>query len=277
MNYSEAFCNAEYNPRPAVANHLAIMEGWKNKSMIARTQSECLIDLTYGPDIDERVDVFLTKKSNAPCLIFIHGGYWRASDKSEFSFIAKAIADAGANVFVVNYGLAPRVTLETIIQQIHRATQWVFEHAQDYGANPQELYLSGHSAGGHMTAMMLCSSWKTQPNLKIKGGFSISGLYDLEPLIYASFLNPILQLDLVSAKAMSPIHQQLKPEIPFWTCVGGDESSEFHRQNQLIATTWLDSFRGDIAMPHHNHFSIMDAMADTSTPLFQGIIKMLRL
>jgi len=277
MNYSEAFCNAEYNPRPVVADHLEIMDGWKNKSVVARAQSNCLIDLAYGSDNDERVDIFLTKKKNAPCLIFIHGGYWRASDKTEFSFIAKAYADAGATVFVVNYGLAPRLKLEMIIQQIHRATQWVYEHAKEYGANPEELYLSGHSAGGHMTTMMMCSSWNKQPNLKIKGGFSISGLYDLEPLIYASFINPVLQLDLVCAKALSPIYQQLKPSIPFWTCVGGDESSEFHRQNKLIAATWPDSFQGDIVMPRHNHFTIMDAMADTSTPLFQGIIKMLNL
>ena len=277
MKYSEAFCNAEYNPRSAVVNHLEIMDGWKNKSLVARAQSECLIDMAYGPDIDERLDIFLTKKENAPCLMFIHGGYWRASDKSEFSFIAKSYADAGATVFVVNYGLAPRLKLEMIIQQIHRATQWVYEHAQEYGANPQELYLSGHSAGGHMTTMMLCSQWKGQPHLKIKGGFSISGLYDLEPLIDASFINTILQLDLVSAKAMSPIHQLLKPTIPLWTCVGGDESREFHRQNKIIATTWPDSFRGSIAMPHHNHFSIMDAMGDPSTPLFQDVLKMLNL
>ncbi len=277
MNYSEAFCNAQYNPRATVANHLEIMDGWKNKSILAREHSECVIDIAYGQDIGERLDIFLTNKKNAPCFVFIHGGYWRASDKSEFSFIAKAIADLGATVFVVNYGLAPRITLETIIQQIHRATQWIYQHAQEYGANPQELYLSGHSAGGHLTAMMMASTWLDYPNLSITGALSISGLYDLEPLVHASFLNSVLQIDVQRAKAMSPIYQNPKDSIPLWTCVGGEESSEFHRQNQLIAHSWKKCFRGDIAMPTYNHFSIMDAMADSSTPLFQGVKNMLNL
>jgi arylformamidase len=275
--FSEAFCNAQYNPRDLVPNHLEIMNGWKTKSAIAREKSKCFLNIAYGSDVDETLDIFLSKNKNSPCLVFIHGGYWRASDKSEFSFIAAEFAKAGATVFVVNYALAPRVTMEKIVAQIHLATQWIFKHAAQYGANPEKIYVSGHSAGGHLTTMMMTSTWDKYPNSLIKGGLSISGLYDLEPLVQASFLNTILKLDPVRARNLSPAFKNPQGQIPLWTCVGGDESSEFHRQNQLIAQAWPMHFQEDIPMPGNNHFTIMDAMADHSSPLHQGILKMLKL
>jgi arylformamidase len=253
------------------------MDAWKEKSFEARKSSPCILDIPYGKDADETFDVFLTPNYNAPCLMFIHGGYWRASDKSEFSFIAKEFAAAGAVVFVVNYALAPRVNLETIIEQIHSATVWIYEHAEDYGGNPNALYLSGHSAGGHLTAMMMTSTWSGHSNTLIQGGLSISGLHDLEPLVHASFLNPVLQLDIDRAKAMSPALKKPNGHIPLWTCVGGDESNEFHRQNQLIAKNWSENFQRDIPMPGKNHFTIMDAMADKNSALHQAVLKMLNL
>ena len=275
MILTEAFCNEQYNPRLSVKNHLEIMQGWQRKSEYARATWECRLDVPYGPDQDEKLDVFLAPQPDAPCLIFIHGGYWRASDKSEFSFIAKAFARAGVTVFALNYGLAPRVTLETIVSQIETGLKWVYDNAYLYGANAEQLYISGHSAGGHLTAMMMTKSWPEKKDSIIKGAITLSGLFDLEPLVQASFLNTVLQLDVQRAQQLSPIRFRPGQHIPFWTCVGGDESEEFHRQNALIAKAWSDHFQGDISMPNCNHFSLMDALAEPDSEIHQAILKII--
>jgi len=274
--FTEEFCNQQYNPRLSVKNHLEIMQGWQRKSEYARATWECYLDVVYGPDQDEKLDVFIASQPDAPCLIFIHGGYWRGSDKSEFSFIAKSFAKSGATVFLLNYGLAPRVTLETIVSQVHKGVQWVYDNAHQYGGNPEQLYLTGHSAGGHLTAMMMTQSWKNRQDSIIKGAITLSGLFDLEPLVQASFLNTILQLDITRARQLSPINISPLKDIPFWTCVGGDESEEFHRQNQLIAKTWPEHFQGDISMPKCNHFDLMDALAQPDSKIYQAVLGMLK-
>ncbi len=277
MIFTEEYCNQQYNPRLSVKNHLEIMQGWQRKSEYARMTWDCKLDVAYGTDQDEKLDIFIAPQPDAPCLIFIHGGYWRGSDKSEFSFIAKAFAKAGATVFLLNYGLAPRVTLETIVSQVQRGVQWVYDNAHQYGANAQQLYLTGHSAGGHLTAMMMTQSWADQPNSIIKGAITLSGLFDLEPLVQASFLNTVLQLDTPRAQQLSPIHFRPLKNIPFWTCVGGDESEEFHRQNELIAKTWPDNFQGDISMPGCNHFDLMDVFSQPESALYNATLKMLQI
>ena len=277
MSNTESFFNQEYNPRLSVLDHLDIMQGWQQKSEYARANAHCLLDIAYGSDQDERIDLFFADKKNSPCLIFIHGGYWRGSDKSEFSFIAKEFASRGIHVFVMNYGLAPRVDLETIVEQVRRGTQWVFDHAASYGANPLELYITGHSAGGHLAAMMMTQSWNHQEKSIIKGALPISGLFDLEPLIQASFIQPILQLDQDRARRLSPIYKKPFGTIPFWTCVGGDESSAFHSQSQLLAKAWTDSFQGVIPMPNYNHFTVMDELANPRSALHQAVLKMMNL
>jgi len=277
MIYTEEFCNQQYNPRLSVKNHLDIMQGWQRKSEYARATWECFLDVVYGPDQGEKLDVFIASQQNAPCLVFIHGGYWRASDKSEFSFIAKAFAKAGATVFLLNYGLAPRVTLETIVSQVQRGIQWVYDNASQYGGNAEQLFLTGHSAGGHLTAMMMAKSWAHQQGSIIKGAITLSGLFDLEPLVQASFLNTVLQLDIPRAQQLSPIQFRPLNNIPFWTCVGGDESAEFHRQNELIAKIWPENFQGDISMPGCNHFDLMDAFAQPESGLYQTVLKMLQI
>jgi arylformamidase len=276
MKHSEDFYNQEYNPRLSVVNHLDIMQGWQTKSELARASSQCLLDVAYGPDQDEKLDLFLASQKGAPCLLFIHGGYWRASDKSEFSFIAKAFVQAGANVFVINYGLAPRLQLEEIVLQIQRATEWVRDHATQYDADATKIYMTGHSAGGHLASMMTTIE-PDSPRPMIQGVLSISGLYDLTPLVSASFLNTVLKLDITRAQALSPVLKKSNPKIPFWTCVGGDESSEFHRQNQMIAQAWPDNFQADIPMPGHNHFDLMDALAQPSSEIHKAIVRMIRL
>jgi arylformamidase len=125
--------------------------------------------------------------------------------------------------------------------------------------------------------MMMTKSWENQQDSMIKGAITLSGLFDLEPLVQASFLNTVLQLDISRAQQLSPIHYRPFNNTPFWTCVGADESAEFHRQNELIATTWPENFQGDISMPGCNHFDLMDAFAKPESEVHQATLKMLEI
>jgi arylformamidase len=143
------------------------------------------------------------------------------------------------------------------------------------------LYVAGHSAGGHLVAMMMSALWaafdKSLPKDLWKGGIAISGLYDLRPMMQVDFLQPDLRLDEASALKLSPAYMAPATRAPVLTAVGGDESSEFHRQNALLRSRWKSTVVGDVTMPGRNHFSILDAFAEPSSPLFAGARRLMKL
>ena len=128
-------------------------------------------------------------------LVFIHGGYWRALDKADHSFIAPALTQAGACVVVPNYTLCPAATIPQIALQMVEALAWTWRHIAEYGGNPQRITVAGHSAGGHLAALLLTCGWKDYaPDLPpdlIRNALSISGLYDLEPIRRTPFLSDL--------------------------------------------------------------------------------------
>jgi arylformamidase len=239
------------------------------------------LDLRYGDMPGETLDLFPARKGDGTCLMFIHGGYWRALDKKDFSFLAPAWVDAGVSLAVVNYDLSPKVSMETIVQQMLRASRWLWLHAEDHGMDQDRLYVSGHSAGGHLTAMMMCAQWPTfdarLPKDLWKGGLAVSGLYDLAPLMQVGFLQQDLRLDESSATKLSPAYMSPATRAPVMTCVGGNESGEFLRQNRLLGERWRAAFAGDIAAPGKHHFSVCDMLADRSSPLFQAALRLMKL
>jgi arylformamidase len=213
--------------------------------------------------------------------MFIHGGYWRALDKKDFSFLAPSWVDGGVSLAIVNYDLCPQVSLDEIVRQMLRASRWLWLHAEDYGMDQDRLYVGGHSAGGHLTAMMMSALWPVfDPELPKdlwKGGLAISGLYDLRPLLHVDFLQQDLKLDEESAVRLSPAFIPPATRAPVMTCAGGNESGEFRRQNAILGERWRGAFAGDIAMPGKNHFSVMDSLADQSSALFSGARRLMKL
>jgi arylformamidase len=173
------------------------------------------------------------------------------------------------------------VTLEEIVRQMLRASRWLWLHAEDYGMDQDRLYVSGHSAGGHLTAMLMSALWPVfdarLPKDLWKGGLAISGLYDLRPLLQVDWLNADLKLDEAAALKCSPAFLPPATRAPVMTCVGGDESSEFLRQNALLGERWRAAFAGDIPMPGTNHFSVLDGLAQRSSALFEGARRLMKL
>lgn len=271
----------EYNNRELVPDHGEYFARWKADSERARGTMACKLDLHYGDGSGETVDLFPARKGDGTCMMFIHGGYWRALDKADFSFLAPAWVDSGVSLAVVNYDLCPKVTIEEIVRQMLRASRWLWLHAEDYGMDQDRLYVSGHSAGGHLTAMMMAAVFpafdKRLPKDLFKGGLAISGIYDMRPLIGIDFLQPDLRLDDESAWRLSPAYLPPATRAPVMTSVGGAESSEFRRQNALLGQRWKGAFAGDIGMPGKNHFSVVDGLADQASPLFRGARRLMKL
>jgi arylformamidase len=271
----------EYNNRELVPEHARFFARWKDDSARARSTMTCKLDLRYGDAPGETVDLFPARKGDGSCMMFIHGGYWRALDKSDFSFLAPAWVDSGVSLAVVNYDLCPRVTIDEIVRQMLRASRWLWLHAEDYGMDQDRLYVSGHSAGGHLAAMMMAAVFPVfdarLPKDLFKGGLAVSGIYDMRPLIGIDFLQPDLRLDEDSAWRLSPAYLPPATRAPVMTSVGGAESGEFRRQNALLGQRWRPVFAGDVAMPGKNHFSVVDGLAEQSSPLFRGARRLMKL
>ncbi|MBT9493314.1 MAG: alpha/beta hydrolase [Paucibacter sp.] len=278
---SPAWFDQQYNNRARVADSADILDRWGRASKLVREQSPCLLDLAYGEAQTERLDVFTTHVPNAPVMVFLHGGYWRALDKSDCSFLASSFVDEGAMVVIPNYSLCPTVGMERIPLQLVQALAWVWRHAAEHGGDPMRVILVGHSAGGHLACMLNCCDWKAVapdlPHHLIKGVLAISGIYDLSPLRQAPFLQVDLKLDADTVRRLSPA-QFPAPEAPVYAIVGAQESDEFKRQNRLIRQAWgrrVVPICEEI--PGCNHFDILHELADPQSRSHQLARRLLEL
>jgi acetyl esterase/lipase len=177
--YTAEYCEREYNARAMIPDHPRIFADWAERGAATRRQRAGLLDLPYGEAAAERLDLFPTRRESAPLLVYIHGGYWRSLDKSDFSWVAPPFVDHGIAVAVVNYGLAPGTPIEEMVRQMLRALAWLYRKADDLGFDPQRMHVAGHSAGGHLAAMMLAALWprydEDLPEDLVKGVLGVSG------------------------------------------------------------------------------------------------------
>jgi arylformamidase len=270
--YTAEKLERQYNARAAVPDCEKIFAEWRTRSADYRKRGLCELDVAYGSSTSETVDLFLPNQSNTPVVVFIHGGYWRSMDKSDFSYLAEGLVDRGALVAVVNYGLCPAVTMDDIVRQMQTACEWLYRHCRKYGGDPNSIHVSGHSAGGQLTALLMATAWPSlSPDLPaglVKSGLPISGLFELEPMLYLP-LNRDLRLDQESAHRNSPALLQPRTNAVLSIVVGGAESGEFRRQSYDFAKNWgAQGARTEyVEMSGLNHFTILDQMKNTDNPL----------
>ncbi|HEX8471983.1 MAG TPA: alpha/beta hydrolase [Brevundimonas sp.] len=255
---------AEYNNRAAVPDHPMVMARWKADAEAARA-AHPPVEIAYGPGEREVMDVF-DAGPEAPVVVFIHGGYWQALDKSWFSWIAPALLSHGVSVAIPSYDLCPTVRLGRIVEQMRAVTILLRERT---GKRP---VVTGHSAGGHLSACMLSEG-------KASGAVAISGVFDLRPLIETS-INTALGLYANEAAALSPIFWPAPnggaPGGTELDCIVGAETSEFIRQSRDMADVW--SAKGADtrfeALDGLNHVTILDPLADPDSGLVKRIVEM---
>ena len=264
--HDDAWHDGQYNNRARVPEAPQILERWARASEHARRGMTAVLDERYGAMAGESLDVFPARASDSPVLVFIHGGYWRALGKADHSFVAPAFVQAGAMVVVPDYDLCPSVGIETIALQTTRALEWVWRNASRFGGDPSRIVVAGHSAGGHLAAMLLSCRWKQVaedlPQRLVSAALSLSGLFDLEPIRRTPFLQGDLRLTPAAVRRLSPAFFP-RPRGPLAALVGADESEEFLRQNQLIRDQWGPSTVPVCeSLPDCNHFTVMHDLVD---------------
>lgn len=277
-----AWLDEQYNNRERVPEHPEIFARWSEASAEVRRAAPRALDVRYGEGDGGTLDVFPAAAPGAPVLVFIHGGYWRSLDKSDFSFVAPSFTADGAMVVVPNYALCPGASVEHQALQMTQVVAWVHAHAAEHGGDASRLAVVGHSAGGHLGAMLLACRWKevspSLPPQPLAGTLSISGLYDLEPLRSVSWLQPDLQLTPASVARLSPAFFPRPKAGKLYAAVGLDESDEFLRQNRLIRDVW-----GPTAVPvcetvpNKNHFTVLESLVDPAGRLHDLALRLVNL
>lgn len=270
-----------YNPRLTVTGYEQVFERWEADSERARARLDCYLDVPYGAAQSETLDLFLAKGRSRGLLMFIHGGYWRSLDKKRFSFVAPPLVESGVTVAVVNYALCPAVSVADIVMQMVQASAWLYRNGANFGAPGSKLGVYGHSAGGHLAAMMLACDWpaysRDLPRKVVSGAVSISGLYDLTEIAKAPSINGDVRLTEKTAVKVSPAFLPPATDAPFTTAVGAEENEGFHIQNRIIAKNWAGVHRADISCAGKNHFTVLDDLDDSTSRLFKSVLAMTEL
>jgi len=228
-NYDEQFNLRKRHPLSKVylyANEL--------QSYITRLTSKASLDISYGQSQGERIDVFPAVESNSPIFVFIHGGYFRALDKRQYSFIAKPFVRRGCTVVSVNYDLAPKVRVKEIVDQNIKAFLWIYQNISRWNGNPQNIVLCGHSVGAFLAAKILEYEWDQQIRHGISGVVLLSGLYDLTTM-RQSYLNKSLRLSEEDVEVLSPMFGHVENFPHALIAVGENETDEFIRQSKDYA------------------------------------------
>ena len=222
------------------------------------------LDLAYGAAPRQRFDLFMPDGRPRGLVVFVHGGYWMALDKSYWSHLAAGAVAQGYAVAMPSYTLCPEVCIPDITREIGMAVT----RAMNEVAGP--VVLTGHSAGGHLVTRMVSQTSPLEPaqRARIRHVVSLSGLHDLRPLLRTK-MNLKLQLDAETAAAesaalLAPIEGA---RVTAW--VGGAERAEFRRQSQLLANVWLGlgAATACVEAPDRHHFDVIDALADPSSAL----------
>jgi arylformamidase len=206
-DYTSLELEAQYDNRAAVPEHPEIFERWRADSERTRADLDGWLNLAYGSDPRQSVDLFLPGVANAPLHVFIHGGYWRALDKDHFSFLARDFVGRGVAFAALGYRLCPSVRVDDIVEDVRQGCLMLRRQHKRLGIDPERVQISGHSAGGHLVAMLMATRWRDYgrrlPDQLFQSALSLSGLFELEPLLPLP-LNEALGLDASSARRLSP-------------------------------------------------------------------------
>ena len=276
LGYDQAGLDAQYNNRLRWPDYKAHFANWRAWSIETRAKLPCHLDLAFGPNPMEKLDIFPADGPGAPRLspivVFIHGGYWYSLDKADHSYVAEGLRPHGIATAVNKFGLAPDTTMDEIVRQNRAALAWLWRNARTYGADPERIYVGGHSAGGHLALMLLATDWPAfgagLPKDLVKGACSIGGLYDMEA-IRLSYLNKTLKMSAAEAARNAPLAQRYPVAAPLSLVVAIDETPEYHRQSQAMADLWRGlGYPVELLVPQGlNHFDVVNQLRDPTCEL----------
>ena len=266
----------QFNPRAAVPDFQTFADERAVLSAVAHTSLRRIQDISYGDSARQRLDIFPAEDAPSPVLMYIHGGYWRGGHKDEYGFVASGLVPAGITTVVLGYDLCPAVTLDEIVQEVRHATLWVHRNIDQYGGDPNRLFIAGNSAGAHLAAMMLTDASAQEQSTAhlIAGVFLISGVFELEPVLRIS-VNEEIRLKPEMVDRNSPMRQPPRTRNPVMVAVGGAEPTEWIRQSRDYAALCERNGIpvGYMEVDGHHHFSITNLLHDPDADLTRALVR----
>ena len=280
--YDKESLDQQYNNRLNAPDHEIHLKRWESLSREVEKKYSVIKDIKYGKDSHEKLTIFPSQQPNAKTLVFIHGGYWYKHVASDFYLIAEAFRLYGFTTVLIDYPLMPEYSMNQLVDSCRKAISWVNQNITQYNGNPDQVYVAGHSAGGHLATMMMATNWtQFNPNLTddvIKGVCAISGLYNLVPIQLCN-VNEILKMDKESALLNSPVRLLPKTLCPLVLAVGAEETAEYLSQSRQLSDRWTkqDSSIELIEIAGLNHFSILETMLKPSSTLHQAMCHLMQI
>jgi arylformamidase len=270
----------QYNPRVSVPEYPELAKVRAAQARKVRESAKSWLNVSYGASPREKLDIYAADNPRGPVLVFIHGGYWRSGSKEDNCNFVPTFTKRGATVVMVEYDLCPQVTVTEIVRQTRASIAWVCKNIRTYGGDPAKLFVAGHSAGGHLTAMPLAHDWPKDglPADLIKGAVATSGVYDLEMVMKISVQEQV-RMTAEAAKLNSPLVNPPRVKCPLLIAVGGDEPKgwqqisedyfQYCKQNGMSVEYLIE--------PGANHYTMSEHLLDESSPLTRAMIKQLGL
>jgi arylformamidase len=268
----------QYNPRVSVPEYPELAKVRAAQALKVRERAKSWLNVAYGSSPRETLDIYAPDRPAGPVLVYIHGGYWRSGSKEDNCNFVPTFTKRGATVVLVEYDLCPQVTVTDIVRQTRASIAWVYKNIARYGANPAQLFVSGHSAGGHLTAMALAHDWAKEglPLDPIKGAVATSGVYDLDMVMKISVQEQVRMTPDI-AKSNSPFLNPPRVKCPLVVAVGGDEPKGW-RQMSADYFNYCKQHGMQVEYlvePQANHYTMSEHLLDDSRPLTQAMIKQL--
>ncbi len=279
-NFTQEELDKNYDQSSLVPNVDELMEQTAADSAKIREELEHIPNVSYGPSVLERLDIFPVENKGAPVAIYHHGGAWIRSSKDQCSYAAPGLVAAGVNVLVLDFALAPAVSLDEIVRQNRAAIAWTWHNAENYGWDRNQIHCIGHSSGGHICGMMQVTDWEKNYGLPanvVKSAAACSGMYDLEPVRF-SHRNTYLDLTEKGAVRNSSIKHLPSYGPPLTMAWGTGELEEFQRQSRDFAAAWANAGHhvDTFVMEGLNHFEVGREMFNPDQPVFHNIIQNIR-
>ncbi|MDN3653339.1 alpha/beta hydrolase [Thalassotalea ponticola] len=267
----------QYSPSSCIDDINVFLQDYRKSSeqalLWAQQQGRIEANVAYGSDEDERLDLYLpTAKPSGKLQVYIHGGYWQQLGKQDSAFAANAFQQLGCHFAVINYSLAPKVSLSAIVEQNRKAIVWLYQHAERFGYDRQQIYISGSSAGAHLAMLMAQTNWQQyglEEQQVIRGVCAVSGIYDLEP-IAQTYINEPLHLTADEIDTLSPMHLPLPNQCPVIIAYGDNETAEFKRQSDDMAARLNTA---SMVIADRNHFNVVMELGNVNSPLCQAVIE----
>lgn len=275
--YTQEELDRQYDQSTLVPNSGEIAEQARADSAAIRADMECILDVSYGPTVLERLDIFPAAEKGAPVVVYHHGGAWTRSSKDQCSYVAPPFVAAGVNVVVLDFNLAPQVSLDEIVRQNRAGLAWAWHNAAEYGWDRDRIHSVGHSSGGHICGMMLVTDWEGMyglPRDLIKSAAPCSGMYELEP-VRLSYRNTYLDLTEQSADRNSSIRHLPAYGPPLTMSWGTGELAEFQRQSREFADAWNAAGHGvdTFVLDDLNHFEVGREIFNPDRPVLRNMLK----